>query len=402
MSAPIGYVLQTFPLVSETFVENEVRAVVDQGRTVVLASLQLPIEGREAPTVLAESARFYPPGRRGKAAALARWWLRRPGASARNVWTAVRERSETMLRATVDAAWIASAFEARGVGHVHGHFATEGAAVAMAVARLLDRPFTFTAHAVDLYKRTGGLCAKSSAAARVVTVCEYNIDQLTQRCPHLSRDHVELVYCGVDTEAFAFCELPPPAQALRVLSVGRLVPKKGFDDLIRAVGSARDLGVEVTLDIVGEGHQRPELESLIDTLDLADRVRLLGLQPNERVRAALEASDAFALACVVDPTADRDSMPVVIKEAMAVGRPVVATDEVGNPEMVNDQVGRLVPPRDPDALAAALVELASMSPEERAALGAAARARAVERFDVRVEVAKLVALFDQIAQEQHT
>jgi glycosyltransferase involved in cell wall biosynthesis len=396
MSAPIGYVVQTFPLVSETFVENEVRAVCELGRDVVLASLQHPMPGREAPTVLSDDDRFYRPARGARIAAVVRWSMRRPGAMTGNVWDAVRNRSETMLRASVDAAWIASAFRRRRVQHVHGHFATEGAAVAMATSRLLGVPFTFTAHAVDIYKRTGGLCTKSARAARVVTVCEYNIDQLMARCPTLRREHISLVYCGVDTDAFTMRAAVPSGRPFRVLSVGRLVPKKGFDDLIRAVALTRE-HADVRLDIIGEGHQRPPLEALIDELGVGDAVRLLGLQSNERVRDALAGTDVFALACVVDPTEDRDSMPVVIKEAMAVGVPVVATDEVGNPEMVDDAVGRLVPPRDPPALAAALLALAALSPEERALLGTAARARAVERFDLRGEAAKLLGVFDDAA-----
>jgi glycosyltransferase involved in cell wall biosynthesis len=396
---PIGYVVQTFPLVSETFVENEVRTVREQGIDVVLASLQRPMEGREAPTVLPPERLTYRPPPRRRRVEILRWFLRRPIASTANILTALRNRSETMLRGCGDAAWIATVFERAHVEQIHAHFATEGAAVAMATARLLDVPFTFTAHAVDLYKRTAGLCSKSAAAARVVTVCDYNIEQLLARCPALTRDRIELVYCGVDTDEFTLREeLPPDDGVLRVLSVGRLVPKKGFDDLIRAVALARRRSVSIELDIIGEGHQRAELAALVAELGVTESVRLLGLQPNARVREALVATDVFALACVVDASRDRDSMPVVIKEAMAVGVPIVATDEVGIPEMVDARVGRLIPPANPEKLAEALIELAAMPAAERRALGLAARARAVERFDLRQETAKLAALFDAVRE----
>jgi colanic acid/amylovoran biosynthesis glycosyltransferase len=395
---PIGYVVLTFPLVSETFVENEIRVAGELGVDVVLTSMQRPEPGAAATTVLPSDRVTYRPSTRVRASSFLRWFARRPVASATNLWVALRERSETMVRACVDAAWVADVFRAAGVRQVHAHFATEATAVAMAAARLLGVPYTFTAHALDLYVRNRGLCTKAASAARVVTVCEYNVDQLQQACPHLDRSRVTLVYCGVDTDDFALREPPPPADELRVLSVGRLVPKKGFPDLIEAVALARARGVAVTLDVIGEGRVRPDLEQAIERHGLAGVVRLLGARANREVREALARTDVFALACVIDPdTGDRDSMPVVVKEAMAVGVPVLVTDEVGNPEMVDAAVGRIVPPNDPAALAQALVELAALTPDERRALGLAGRARVVERFDVRSETAKLVALFDQVA-----
>ncbi len=327
-----------------------------------------------------------------------RWFVRRPVAMLTNVWIALRERSETMLRACLDAAWVADEFQSNGVRQIHAHFATESTAVAMASARLLRLPFTFTTHALDLYVRNRGLCTKSAAAARVVTVCEYNIEQLTSMCPQLTRDHISLVYCGVDVDQFQLRDEPATSAEFRLLSVGRLVPKKGFDDLIEAVAIARARGVPVVLDIIGEGRLRAELEGIIAARDLESAVRLLGARPNSEVRRALETADAFALACVVDEvTGDRDSMPVVVKEAMAVGVPVIVTDEVGNLEMVDETVGRIARPNDPDSLAEAIVDLVHLSPSERRSLGVAGRQRVVDRFDVRVETRKLLALLDRVA-----
>ena len=399
MSARVGYVLLGFPLISETFIENEIRTLQEAGCEVIVASIHRPLPDRVAVTALPAARLTYRPSFARRTLATVRWFARKPVAMTTNLVVALRERSETMLRACADAGWIADLFRSAQVDQLHAHFATEPAAIAMATARLLGLPFTFTAHAMDLYVRTRGLPTKARSAARVVTVCEYNVARLLDACPDLPRDRIALVYCGVDTQQFTLRPEPEQTTETRLLSVGRLVPKKGFDDLIRAVGLLRDVGRSLRLDIIGDGREREHLEELIARLQLHDVVHLHGHQPNSRVREALVESDVFVLACVIDAGADRDSMPVVIKEAMAVGVPVIATDEVGNPEMVDDEVGRLVPPRDPEALAAAIDELQALDATERRALGMAARQRAVERFDLRSQTAHLIEVFAAARQE---
>lgn len=399
MNPRVGYVLLGFPLISETFIENEIRALQEAGHEIVVASIHRPLPDRVALTELPADRLTYRPSFARRTLASLRWFMRKPIAMTTNVVVALRERSETMLRACGDAGWIADLFRSAQVDQLHAHFATEPAAIAMATARLLERPFTFTAHAMDLYVRTRGLPTKARSAARVVTVCEYNVARLREACPGLPAERIALVYCGVDTREFTLRPEPAPATEMRLLSVGRLVPKKGFDDLIRAVGLLRDAGQVVRFEIIGDGRERLHLEELIEHLHLHGIVRLLGHQPNSRVREALVKSDAFVLPCVVDAGGDRDSMPVVIKEAMAVGVPVIATNEVGNPEMVDDQVGRLVPPRSPEAIALAIAELQALDAAERRALGIAARQRAVERFDLHAQTAALIEVFAAARQQ---
>ncbi len=400
LKQPIGYVLERFPQLSETFIENELRVLQEMGVDVHVVSLRRPGASELGPTALDPDRLTYLPSRRVQARAFGSWFLRRPFVVAATVWTALRLRSQTMLRSALVAPWVASHFEGRDAAHLHAHFATEAAAVAMPAARLLDMRYTVTAHAIELYLRTRGLCTKLRGAAAVVTVCEYNVEQIVARCSEMERAAIPVVYCGVDLDDFELRSSPSPRPgSLRLLSVGRLVPKKGFVDLIDAVALLRDRGLDVRCDIVGDGYIRSELEARIEERGVGSSVQLLGSRSNAEVRDLLAACDAFVLACVIDETGDRDSMPVVAKEAMAVGVPVVATRVAGIPEMVDEEVGRLAPPNDPASLADAIASIERLGPEERHALGLAGRARVADRFDVWTETAKLAEIFGQVTSD---
>jgi glycosyltransferase involved in cell wall biosynthesis len=192
--------------------------------------------------------------------------------------------------------------------------------------------------------------------------------------------------------------LPPRERpVVDVLAVGRLVEKKGFDLLVAAVERLRGRdGLRV--EIVGEGPERGSLEAQIAAAGLGGTVHLLGARSHEWTLARMGAARLVALPARIASDGDRDSMPVVIKEAMARSVPVVATDEVGIPEMVDDQVGRLVPPDDAQAFARAIDEVLS-DPALAGALGSAGRARVQQRFTLAGEVARLRACFERWPSE---
>jgi colanic acid/amylovoran biosynthesis glycosyltransferase len=180
----------------------------------------------------------------------------------------------------------------------------------------------------------------------------------------------------------------------RVVSVGRLVEKKGFADLIAAAALLDERGDAIDLAIVGDGPLRDSLAAQIEAAGLGDHVELLGARQPEDVLALVEQADVFCLPCVVAANGDRDSMPVVVKEALALEVPVVVTDEVGLPELVRPDWGMLVPPRNPAALADALATLLAHPASERAAMGRAGRAFVLEHCNVDTETARLAALID--------
>lgn len=374
---------------SETFVLNEIRALRRQGHDVSVVAVGHPRVPHRAPdlddlpvTVLNDLR----PGT--KAAALARLVARRPRRAAddlrdRGSWLpAERPRHLGVLaRPALDLA-------RRGVEHVHAHFAARASLEALRTGRLLGVPVSITAHAHDIFRTPRNLERKLRSADVVTTPCRYNLRHLRSLVEPEHAARIHEIVIGVDARVFRRT-LPHPG-VNRVLAVGRLVEKKGFADLVDAAARLRDARVT----IVGDGPLEEPLRRRIAERGVGDRVELAGARTPDEVRALLEDAAVLAMPCVVAADGDRDAMPVVVKEALAMEVPVVATDEVGLPELVDDACGRLVAPHDAEGLARALGELLALTPEQRAALGRAGRERVVERCDVHRETAKLVALFE--------
>lgn len=275
---------------------------------------------------------------------------------------------------------------------VHVHFAAGAALNALRATRVAGRGFSLTAHAYDIYKTPTNLEEKVRSAHLVTSGCDYTVADLRRIAGPDRADRVHRIVMGVDPEQFR--RSTPHPDGRTVLAVGRLVPKKGFVHLIRA---AADPALSEAVDrvvILGDGPLRGELELEAERLGVADRVELAGRIEHHEVRHWLERAAVLAMPCVVADDGDRDSMPVVVKEALAMEIPVVASDEVGLPELVRPEFGRTVPPADPGALAAALRELLDLTPEERASMGRAGRRFVSEHANIEAETAKLSALLD--------
>jgi glycosyltransferase involved in cell wall biosynthesis len=275
------------------------------------------------------------------------------------------------------------------VQHVHAHFAWEAAAAAMVVSRLLGRPWSVTLHANDMYARRRHLREKLADADRVITVCDYNRRRLVE-LEGVNRP-IPVVVCGVERTEDESTE-----KDIDVVAVGRLVEKKGFDLLISACALLRHRLPGLRVMIIGEGPLRASLQRMIDELELTGFVTLVGPRPHEEVLACIATSRLMALPCRVASDDDRDSMPIVVKEAMMRSVPVVGADVAAMGEMVDDSCGRLVPANDPAALADAIAELLA-DDALRGELGQAARRRALDRFDVDDEVTKLRQEFAELA-----
>ena len=283
---------------------------------------------------------------------------------------------------------VAALLAALSVDHVHAHFATWASEAARRAAQLAGIPFSFTAHATDLYRSDVDLDAlvdRVAAARFVVTVTEDNRRWLQQLLDDSGRrGRVVRLHNGVD-----LARLPrslEPREPDLLVAVGRLVEKKGFDDLLTAVAALRRDGAPLRLALVGEGPLRAHLEHRARELEVDTAVTLLGARRQEDVLSLVRRATAFVLPCVVAADGDRDALPTVILEAMALGTPVVSTRVSGIPEMVEDgRSGILVEQRDPAALAAAVRRLcADRSLAER--LAAAARDRVEERFALATNV----------------
>ena len=278
---------------------------------------------------------------------------------------------------------------ARPEAILHVHFAAGAALDALRIARLLGgRPWSLTAHAYEIWAQPMNLEEKVRAAAVVTTGCAYNVRHLQSLRPD-----VHEVVMGVDAKAFRRTRPYPGGRT--VVAVGRLVEKKGFGDLVAAAALLR---APARVVIAGDGPLRPALEQQVADLGLGGVVELAGAVSPAAVRDLLEEADVLAMPCVVAADGDRDSMPVVVKEALAMEVPVVATDEVGLPEVVRPAWGRLVAPRDPPALAAALEEVLDRPAQAREGMGRAGRAFVGEHANSAREAERLTGLW----LSQHT
>jgi colanic acid/amylovoran biosynthesis glycosyltransferase len=374
----VAYVAGTYPALSETFVTGELAELARRGvETIVFAVVRGHGRLQGAPP-----ARYVVElSKPSQVACLLALAGRHPVRTARALLDPKR-RSGGSARDMAALAPMARAI--RGFDHLHAHFAGQPTDVAARLSELTGVPFSFTAHAHDVFVEWERMPSKLRAARFAVTVCEYNRAYITERVPDARLD---LVICGVDTGAFARGRPYDPDGP--VVAVGRLVEQKGFEYLVRAAASSRGKIPEVL--IVGDGPLRGPLQALVE--DLRAPVRLLGAQSHEQVRALYESASMAVLPCVVAADGSRDSMPVSLKEAMALELPVVGTDEVGLPELIGPDRGRLVAPRDAAALAAALVAVAELPASERVALGRAGRAFVQEHCNLGTETGKLVDLF---------
>jgi glycosyltransferase involved in cell wall biosynthesis len=279
-----------------------------------------------------------------------------------------------------------------GINHVHAHFAGMAARTAFWIGKFFPITFSFTAHANDIFSPREfeiGLDKLVDRARVIVTETNYAACFLRERFSH-SADRVHRIYNGLDLAEFGradFSSTPP-----LIVAVGRLIPKKGFGDLIRACALLAERGKAFRCEIVGEGPLKDELRRQIDELCLGNSVELIGAKAQTQLRRRLAAANVFALPSVIDPDGGMDNLPTVIMEAMATGLPVVSTNIGGIPEMVvENQTGFLVQPGDVAAMADAIETVIDDS-SSAARLGQSGYERARTLFSIEKNVRELCAL----------
>jgi glycosyltransferase involved in cell wall biosynthesis len=427
VTGTVAYVLKGFPRLSEMFIASEIYRLEQAGLRLKLYVIKPADEKTHHEVVDRIKARpeYLPPTTSVSATALARWlkqnltqflpglgriFLRFPmgtmrallSASAQAIrardsfWSAPRK---IYLKEFLQASALADRLlKGTDVRHLHAHFCHGAATVAWLASQITGLPFSFTAHAKDIYCETlnpaGLLRRKMKAAAFVVTCTKANQQYLRQ----ISNTKVHCIYHGLNTE---FCRLlAEPAEEptrngfLRVLSVGRLVPKKGFDVLIDACVLLRDLAVPFSTVIIGEqGEHENDIRRRIAEHNLDCYVQLHGPVTQRELFAEYRRSSVFCLPCRVLDNGDRDGIPNVLMEAMASGLPIISTTVSGIPEIVTNGVnGLLVPPDDPASLANALLSL-RRDPRLGQQLSSEASRTVREEFDGEKFAAELENLF---------
>ena len=387
----IGYVLDRFPSLHQTFVLSEMLALEARGRQLTVFSLLPAQDGPvHAETRQLAAGLVYAPERSALAryaAATALEALRHPRRFLHSLAPLLRAPGRVALGAWLRGLALAGPARRAGIEHFHAHFATGANVTAMTLAALCGRPFSFTTHAVGLYARPVLLPASLARARFHVTISEYNRRFVRERYGAAAADKTLVVRDSIDATRFAMPEREPGARPL-ILSIGRLVPKKGHPTLVDALALLAGRGIAFEAEIIGDGPQAEALRARIAELGLEGRVRLRGSLNLDGVREALARAEIYAMACTVGPDGDRDGIPVSIMEAMAAGLPIVSTHVSGIGELVDPSCGRLVAPDRPEALAGALAELLD-DPETRRAMGRKAARTVARRCDIR-EAARML------------
>lgn len=394
----IAYVIGSYPLLTTTFIDREIEVMRREGVRVDVFSLRQPHGLRSSEQSTSDVIYVRPVGPGRLAAAHLRFLLRRPVTYLKTLVALVSgPHSNVSLRVKTLGHFALAVHVADlidrvgGYQHIHAHFVDRAAAVALVAGRLLDLPYSATAHANDIYVDPVLLEHKISEAAFVATCTGANAQHLRSRT---LEGRVVRLYHGLDVSTYDGRE-SIHSDSPRFLSVGQLKEKKGFGFLIEAYRMLAEQGVDFRAEIIGEGPLRKRLQEAVDRAGLEDRVQLRGALPHSDVKEAYRWADLFVLPCVTASDGDRDGIPNVILEAMASGLPVVSTRHSGIPEAVEDGTsGLLIPPADSVSLAAALARLAA-DPELRRQYGEAGRKLVSEAFDLTGNVQALIGEFER-------
>ncbi|MGI9115320.1 MAG: hypothetical protein DLM52_08670 [Chthoniobacterales bacterium] len=377
----LAYIFERFPKWSQTFCYREVAELFRQGvrpRIFSLRASELGPEAEWAPEIL-RAVYQLPEG--DAFAALADEARRSMSAEARKIVREWRGRRDSLR--LHQAAYLGVRLRELGVTHVHAHFAGMAARTAYWINRFFAIPFSVTAHANDIFAPNDfeiGLPEIFGSARAIVTVSDFAADYLRHKFPDAA-ERVHRVYNGIDLAEFVRSRF---AQPPLILSVGRLIAKKGFDVLLEACAQIQEH--EFRCEIIGDGPLRDELQKLIDHHALTDRVSITGARKQRDIIERLSTATMFVLPCRVEESGAMDNLPTVIMEAMAASLPVISTDVGGIKEMLGDgETGFLVAQNDASATAASIMKLLR---DERLAreMGARGRRRCAELFSLEKNV----------------
>jgi colanic acid/amylovoran biosynthesis glycosyltransferase len=308
------------------------------------------------------------------------------------------KRESTRARIAALSHFFVACHWARSLRHeqvslIHAQWVHSSGSIGMYGAWLLGVPFSFTGHASDLFRDRVALEDKIRRADFIVCISEFHREFYKK---HGARDEqLHIVYCGIELDKFAPPSTPRSADGkLRILSSGRLVPKKGFKDLIAACKIIADRGIDLECVITGNGPLQQSLQQQIDDLKLTDRVKLTGQEiKQEDIPAFMHTGDIYCLPCVWAEDGDIDGLPQMLMEAMACGLPAISSRLVGIPDLcIHEKTGLLVEPGNVQQIADAILRL-HKNPDEAQRLARDARRWIEEKFDLATSLDPLIALF---------
>ncbi|MBC8057219.1 MAG: glycosyltransferase [Rhizobiales bacterium] len=395
----VAYLVNHYPKVSHSFIRREILALERQGVMVLRIAVRGWGDAVPDPADAAERAHtryLLQHGLLPLLGAAARIALTRPAqffAAARLAFAMWRRSERTLFHHTAylaEACMLVGWLAAERIVHLHAHFGTNPAEVAMLARVLGGPPYSFTVHGPEEFDKPEALDLgeKGRRAAFVVAISSFGRSQLYRWLPQAHWHKVQVVHCGLEPAFHAGVSVADVALPMRLVCVGRLCEQKGQLLLVQALHRVVARGVAVELVLAGDGEMRGEIAALVEGLGLEARVRITGWIGSSQVRDELLAARALVLPSFAE------GLPVVIMEAMALRRPVITTFVAGIPELVVDgETGWLVPAGDVERLADAIEACLAATPDALARMGEAAHRRVLARHDVDHEAAKLAALF---------
>ncbi len=397
----IAYLINQYPTISHSFIRREIHALERQGFDILRISLHgwnAKLMNEEDMQERARTRYVLQAGTFPLMWALLRALLTKTGrflSAMKLAFSMARGSERTLpyhLAYLAEACRIMPWLESFGATHLHAHFGTNSAEIAMLANALGGPPYSFTLHGQNelLF---GGTAEKLRRAAFVVAISSYGRSQLYRKVEHAYWPKVKVIHCGLEAAFHDIASVPLP-QAPRLVCVGRLCEAKGQLLLVEAVHRLAQKGIRLELVLAGDGEMRQEVETLITRYGLTGQARITGWLSASQVRDEILAARGLVLPSF------SEGMPVVIMEAMALRRPVLSTYVAGIPELVlPGKTGLLFPAGSIDDMTSAIEDFLAMPDDELCKMGDAAYKRVLERHSVDTEAAKLAKLFRESSHE---
>jgi colanic acid/amylovoran biosynthesis glycosyltransferase len=387
----LGYLFERFPAFTQTFCARELAELYRQGTAPPVYSVRRPTEARPTNIPLENIPVYYLPDTNSLGFKIR---TKLVSSDLKDLWSGSGDfRDKGRFR---EAAYLGPRLKKDRIAHLHVHFAGLACRTAWWIKRLFGITYSFTGHANDIFcpkpDQRVGLNDLVAEASFIVVVSDFGADFLRRGFPE-SAQKIYRVYNGLDLSVFR----SPRSEAspVRLVSIGRLIEKKGFKFLVEACRLLRSSGFPFFCQIVGEGPEHERLQNLIQSYQLSEMVQLLGPLPQTDVVEILAQSSIFVFPAIRDSFGDTDNLPTVLIEAMASGLPIVATGIAGIPEIVqNNENGILVPEKEPAHMANAIRTLAANEVLLKK-FGKASRRIAEEKFALSNTVGQLKRLFSQ-------
>jgi glycosyltransferase involved in cell wall biosynthesis len=397
-SKDIAFIIGTYPFRTTTFIDREILELKRKGLRIYIISIRRPIHKISCKNVkkLEEGTHYLLPV---KYASLLKasgfFFITRPFSCFSTLLYLISRKQENFFKRVktifyfFEGILAANQLKKMRVKHIHAHFADRSTIVALVASRLLKMPYSFTAHANDIYVKPTMLKEKIENAKFVTTCTKYNKKYLEK----ITKKKVELIYHGLDLNIFKNNYRKQKNNLNFIISVGQLKEKKGFEYLIKACRILNKEKINFYCEIIGEGPEKEKLNSLIEKYKLKNHIKLLGALQHEEVIIKLCKATVFVLPCVLAKNFDRDGIPNVILEAMAIKLPVVSTNFSGIPEVIKNMYnGLLVKSRNEIDLAKGIkIILNNKNLIEQ--FGKRGRLTVEEKFDIKKNIIPYIELF---------